>query len=253
MCTLTIVPGCEKTGADYSFRLAFNRDEEHSRPPAQMPTVEVHGNRQAILPRDPEGGGTWIAVTDVGLAFALLNVNPPGKSASLLGGLSRGVVIPALLSADSIETVADMLPATTHEVLRPFRLVVTDGRTWLEALGRMGAVACSAHVLSDPIMRSSSGLGDDIVEAPRRLLFESMFNGSGLSLASVQDQFHASRISSHDEQSVDMSRDDARTVSTTVITATATEIAMVYAPGAPRENIPGARHALVRSHLPGAA
>lgn len=251
MCTLTIVPGCMEAGAGVDFRLAFNRDEERTRQPARSPTMEVHGNRKAILPRDPEGGGTWIAVTEVGLAFALLNVNPPGQSSASPGGLSRGAVIPALLSADSIESVADMLPATAHEILRPFRLIVTDGRTWFEALGRLGTVTCTAHVLGEPIMRSSSGLGDDMVEAPRRSLFESMFKGMDGSIESIQDEYHASRIPDHDEQSVDMSRDDARTVSTAVITATATEVVMVYAPGAPRENVAGSRYVLERSHLPG--
>jgi hypothetical protein len=235
------------------FRLAFNRDEERTRQPARFPTMEVHGNRKAILPRDPEGGGTWIAVTEVGLAFALLNVNPPGQSSASSGGLSRGAVIPALLSADSIESVADMLPATAHEILRPFRLIVTDGRTWFEALGRLGTVMCSAHVLGEPIMRSSSGLGDDMVEAPRRSLFESMFKGRDGSIESIQDEYHASRFPDHDEQSVDMSRDDARTVSTAVITVTATEVAMEYAPGAPRENVAGSRYVLERSHLPDVA
>lgn len=253
MCTLTIVPGCKETVAIGCFRLAFNRDEEHTRQPGHPPTIEVHGDRQAILPRDPDGGGTWIAVSDVGLAFAILNVNTPEKPASSPGGLSRGAVIPSLLGADSIDSVAHLLPEAVHKVMRPFRLVVTDGRTWLEALGSLGSVTCKAHELSKPIMRSSSGLGDHIVEGPRRTVFESMFHESDRSLASVQDEFHASRIPNHDEQSVDMLRDDARTVSTAVITATQTEIEMIYTPGAPRENAAEMRFAFARTFVPGVA
>ena len=102
-------------------------------------------------------------------------------------------------------------------------------------------------------MRSSSGLGDHIVEGPRRTVFESMFHESDRSLASVQDEFHASRIPNHDEQSVDMLRDDARTVSTAVITATQTEIEMIYTPGAPRENAAEMRFAFARTFVPGVA
>ncbi|MEE2908702.1 MAG: NRDE family protein [Planctomycetota bacterium] len=252
MCTLTILPGCDESGAEYCCRLAFNRDEEHTRPPEQPPTIEVFGNRRAILPRDPGGGGTWLAASDVGLAFALLNVNLPDKSTTL-GGRSRGVVIPSLLSEDSMEAVVGMLPEVTREVLRPFRLVVTDGQRWLEAIGQSGEVSCSTHALSKPIMRSSSGLGDDIVEAPRRNLFDSMFKSDHRIQSSVQDAFHASRIPDHDEQSVDMLRDDARTVSTAVITLSGMEIVMEYTPGAPREQGVGIRHALVRTQVPGAA
>ncbi|MDG2054321.1 MAG: NRDE family protein [Phycisphaerales bacterium] len=253
MCTLTIVPECLETSSDSAYRLAFNRDEQHTRPIAQLPKVEVHGNKKVILPREPDGGGTWIAVSDAGLAFALLNVNPPNRSGTVSGGLSRGVIIPALLSADSIESVAGMLPTATQEVRRPFRLVVTDGRMCIEAVQGFGRMSCQMHDLIEPIMRSSSGLGDDVVEGPRRSLFESMFVDSDLSPISIQDQFHASRILNHDEQSVDMWREDARTVSTAVITVTAVEIRMVYTPGAPREKAPGVPYALMRSQLPGAA
>ncbi len=92
MCTLTIVPECLETSSDCVYRLSFNRDEQHTRPIAQPPKVEVHGNQKVILPREPDGGGTWIAVSDAGLAFALLNVNPPNRSGTVSGGLSRGVI-----------------------------------------------------------------------------------------------------------------------------------------------------------------
>ena len=143
--------------------------------------------------------------------------------------------------------------ASAHEVLRPFRLVVTDGRTWFEALGQMGTVTLQAHVLSEPIMRSSSGLGDQVVEGPRQSLFESMFAAQDRPLAEIQDDFHASRIANHDEQSVDMLREDARTVSTAVITATDTEVTMVYNPGAPRDKLSSTRSALTRFDITGAA
>jgi hypothetical protein len=70
MCTLTIFP----LGNGHH-RLAFNRDEARSRSAATPPRWGCYGDREALLPIDPAGRGTWIAVNDAGLAMALLNVN----------------------------------------------------------------------------------------------------------------------------------------------------------------------------------
>ena len=78
MCTLTILP---LGGA--STRLAFNRDEQRTRPAALPPQVRQFGGRTALMPVDPVSDGTWLAVNDAGLVLALHNVNPPGGSAPL--------------------------------------------------------------------------------------------------------------------------------------------------------------------------
>lgn len=251
MCTLTLVPRRNRDSRVEGFRLVFNRDEQLTRAPGTLPSIETHGEHQAILPRDPDSGGTWIAATDAGLAFALLNVNPPEKSKGPLGGASRGVVIPALLKSDSMESVADVLPAIVQEVLRPFRLVVTDGRTWLEALGTLGSVRCTAHLLVDAVMRTSSGLGDHVVEPVRRRQFESMFAGKDGDIESTQDAFHAFRFPGQDELSVDMLRADARTVSITVIDATERRIEVIHRSSAPRDDAGSTRFSLERRNRPG--
>src|SRR5262249_11399645 len=68
MCTVTVVP---TPGA---VRLACNRDEQRTRPPALPPQVRRFGRRWAAFPVDPVGGGTWVAVNDTGLAMTVLNV-----------------------------------------------------------------------------------------------------------------------------------------------------------------------------------
>ena len=66
MCTLTIFPL-----GNGNHRLAFNRDEARSRAAATPPRRGYYGDREALLPIDPAGRGTWIAVNDAGLAMAL--------------------------------------------------------------------------------------------------------------------------------------------------------------------------------------
>src|SRR5688572_26586212 len=102
MCTVTII---RQSGG---IRLVCNRDEQRLRPAAMPPRIESFGSYKAILPIDPVGGGTWVSVSDTGLAFTLMNsytgatLAPPGKK-------SRGLIIPALLSCG---TLADLLEAS---------------------------------------------------------------------------------------------------------------------------------------------
>lgn len=83
MCTLTFIP------KPRGFLLAMNRDDRYSRPPAIAPDVYQSGSQQALYPVEP-GSGTWIAVNQAGLAFAILNWSlPQGDKLH-----SRGEIIP---------------------------------------------------------------------------------------------------------------------------------------------------------------
>ncbi|MFT3785504.1 MAG: hypothetical protein QM770_04990 [Tepidisphaeraceae bacterium] len=66
---------------------------------------------------------------------------------------------------------------------------------------------------AQPAMWTSSSLGDALVDLPRRALFESMVIGSPCS----QDAFHDHTWAEAADVSVCMRRDDAQTVSRTVI------------------------------------
>ena len=55
-----------------------------------------------VWPEDPLSGGTWIGATDAGLALALLNVDAQRRTDDRL---SRGLVIPALADARSLDAV----------------------------------------------------------------------------------------------------------------------------------------------------
>lgn len=212
MCTMTVLPL-----PDNRVRVAFNRDECRTRPAALPPVRRRIDRREAVLPIDPTSGGTWIGANDAGLILALLNGNPPqpvrGKAAR-----SRGHIVPELLCCDSPADALDRFERLLRPAdFAPFRLVVL-GRGLVADIrwdGRQSMVS-SRLLGGSPVLFTSSGLGDHLVEGPRQELFEMLFENATDPVA-VQDAFHAHRWPGREHLSVNMSRADARTVSRAVI------------------------------------
>jgi hypothetical protein len=230
MCTVTVVPW------EGGLRLACNRDERHTRP-AALPPVRRHcGSRWAIHPIDPVGGGTWVAVNNAGLTLALLNVTTRPGAASVPSGEaspSRGTIIPALLACDDLSTA--VAAAQNLDIARfpPFRLVLADrgGVAELRTCGERLRLAGRGS-LTGPCLFTSSGLGDRLVEGPRRHLFEEWF-GAADDWPARQDVFHRHSWPDRPHLSVCMRRGDARTVSYTVVTVGAEAVSLRYHPDAP--------------------
>jgi hypothetical protein len=228
MCTVSVIPW----GAA-GIRVVFNRDEQRHRPRAMPPAERIEGGRQALYPVDPAGGGTWIGANDVGLVLALLNVNPPvppaGPLRAAAGRRSRGAIIPPLLRLPSVDAVLQEAMRIEAANYAPFRLLIGSrfGFIGLVADGA-GPRPCDAVLPARAAMFTSSGLGDAVVDPPRRQLFDDML-GEGRHSADRQDAYHRHRWPSRDHLSVCMARPDARTVSRTVIELSAQAIEMRYA------------------------
>ena len=227
MCTVTVVPARE------TIRLACNRDELRSRPAAQPSRIERFGPRRAVLPVDPTSSGTWVAANDAGLVLTLLNVNPGNGLATSAARLSRGNIIPALLHADTPLAAASSALALDAAQYAPFRLVLVN---WREAVAVHSDGArirlVWRTVLTSPQLFTSSGLGDQAVEGPRRQLFGEFFDRPGDRLAQ-QEAFHRHRWPDRPHLSVCMDRQDARTVSHTVVSLGQDRITLAYRPDAP--------------------
>ena len=222
MCTVSIAP------LDAGFRLVCNRDELLTRPQAEFPAVHALGATTAIWPRDPEGGGTWIAVNDAGLAFVLLNRAAHTQSAKVFA--SRGLVIPDLSSATSLQAAINGAMRLPAEAFQEFMLLIVDcrrlavvtntgDRLWLEG----------PRARQMPVMFTSSALGDHIARAPRQALFSSMVIG-GTRLLEDQASFHRHKWPDRPEISIEMAREDAATVSRTVVDVHRGSIGMCYTP-----------------------
>jgi hypothetical protein len=212
VCTLTVVPTA--AGA----RLAFNRDEQRARPPALPPARRRFGAREAVLPTDPASGGTWLAVNDAGLTLALLNGNPPAPSASR-PRRSRGDLVPGLLDlCCPAEALAAAGRRFDHADFAPYRLVlVGDGVAADLRWDGHHPMVMTRLIGGRPLLFTSSGLGDHLVEGPRQDLFDTLFAAPPAEWADVQDAFHRHRWPGREHLSVNMARADARTVSHAVV------------------------------------
>ncbi len=220
MCTVSIVAWAG------GLRLVANRDEQRSRANALPPRLVDRDGVRVIEPIDAASGGTWVAVNEFGVAFALLNVNPAAPFQA--GTHSRGEIVAALAALDSIEDVVAAMTTLDHGQYSPFRLICADGERAIEIAPYLSLRR--PHALDSPVMFTSSGLGDDRVEGPRRMLFDELVVGQDpREMIDRQDSFHAHRWSNAPHLSVFMSRDDACTVSRTVIEVRERSVAMTYA------------------------
>jgi hypothetical protein len=238
VCTVSVIP-CRGPLGERGFRLACNRDEQRDRPPATPPSAYRLGDRTSLMPLDPRGRGTWIGVNDAGVAMALLNVNDGSRSAlpSHLPRTSRGRLIPALLDVDAAMVVVDRLRFRPLDEFEPFRLVAIDRTGCYECAWNGRSLQRVRPIpLDSPILFTSSGLGDTVVDPPRRTLFVQMLV-AGDADARNQDAFHAHRWPDRPELSVWMSRADARSVSYTTVEVSRRRVTMSYTAGPPGDSM----------------
>ena len=254
MCTVTIVPfrpaGAAEDNEDepaspaLGHRLISNRDELRTRGRAEPPKQRVADGAPVLMPRDPDAGGTWIAVGEHGLVLTLLNVNPREavKPSGPAPTRSRGHIIPMLAGCTSLGFVQGRLEGIAPSVFRPFRLIaLLDGRV-LEAKSDGARIHYTEMAADRPLFFTSSGLGDHIVEPPRRDLFEEMVLAAETApkapaddarLLERQRAFHRHAWPERPHVSVCMAREDALTVSCTEVDVLSDRIVMRHLDGPP--------------------
>jgi hypothetical protein len=232
MCTLTIIPVADARGA----RIACNRDESRLRPPALPPELKHLGPRRVLMPVDPLGGGTWIAATDAPLALVLMNVytrpigSLPVAPLRTTPAVSRGTIIPHVAQAANLDEALARASALDHAQFEPFRLVLVDLERRAEVEWSDGQFKVTPAAPNDgPWFCTSSGLGDELVAAPRRRLFAESF-APGADRLAAQDAFHRHQWPGREFSSVWMTRPEARTVSLTVVELGGERVRMRYFP-----------------------
>ena len=232
MCTVTVVAPSDRS---LRWRMACNRDELRTRAAGQPPVSRAAGDRRAVMPIDPASGGTWVAVNDAGVAMTLLNVNRADAPAG--GGplKSRGLIIPDLVHNGSARQSADSALTCDPADYPPFRLVIVDDCD-VVSLYSDGQTMRDQRwpTTAAPLLFTSSGLGDHLVEPPRRRLFEEFFHERPVDdYGARQDEYHRHRWPDRPHLSVCMQRSDARTVSLTIIERGDDGVRLSYLPVAP--------------------
>jgi len=221
MCTVSVI------GSSCVLRVVVNRDELRTRPIALPPQVILRGERQVLMPIDPASGGTWLAANDEGLILVMLNRNVAAAASAPAAKVSRGTIIPAIAGAADIVAAAGAIEAIDLTAVASFRLLIIGRVTLLEMLWDLQRLSLRRHRLGPPIMFTSSGLGDDLVDKPRRRLFEQVLDEQGPT-NTMQDAFHRHHWPDRGHLSVCMSRSDAQTVSRTVVRRTRGAAVMCY-------------------------
>jgi len=231
MCTLTLLREPFLRGAERgaAWRVVFNRDEQRSRPPAIPPALHLAGAVRTVHPVDPQGGGTWIAATEHGLVFALLNGEDAGPAdpAGAPPRRSRGAIIPAL-AALAARRAAEV-PAGQLDPLayRAFHLVIADEREVIELTSDGRTLSEAAPDRRDRLIRTSSSVDAAAVRAWRSGLFAAPRTPGS---AEEQDAFHARVEPDRPAYGVAMARADACTVSTTTVEVFPGTVRMAYRP-----------------------
>jgi hypothetical protein len=225
VCTVSVVPDVD------GVRIVCNRDEQRSRPPALPPRWFQLGDRRAVYPVDPLSGGTWIAANDAGLVLVLLNRSATIDRGRLAPPRSRGAIVPALIGHDRLVAAFAAGSEFRPYHFDPFQLVGLQGTSLAVLTNDCHRLTKTFVRLEQPLMWTSSSLGDALVERPRQALFDHLVaEASRGGRRPAQRRFHRHRWDRHPELSVLMNRSDARTVSRTVIDLSTGRVRLHYEP-----------------------
>ena len=203
MCTLTYLL------TDSGYELFFNRDEQVSRVIATPP--EFHLEKNAIYPIDPLGKGTWIAVNQKGMSLVLLNYYQAMKGEQGTDFISRGQLIVSLLSnkTDPIQQLAKI----NLRQFQPFQICIfnhdiSKDNDCVKSLIWNGNELVDAEI-DLPITSSSKNYQQ--VKLKRQEKYNQITNHTPPTRQELTE-FHYSNKTT-EQYSVNMIREDARTVS----------------------------------------
>ncbi|QUM75641.1 NRDE family protein [Moritella sp. 24] len=259
--------------ANDGYQVFFNRDEQKGRALAHSPKYFNDLGIKYLMPVDPVGGGSWIAMNQSGLSICLLNYyqeKPPEKDL-----ISRGLLVKSLVSHTSLTKIRYALNKLPLQRYAAFTLLVFpshltaqtgdvyavrwDGHalTTIKAISPMvsSSVALTevtnyredhhnSILLQHQVLFSGEGCNDDI-EAKEPLILTDVdpVEDSIIELTNqrcIDDKnsvaltrFHASHEPSPSYLSVCMHREDAHTVSFTHLIATRKQLKMNYVCGCP--------------------
>jgi len=209
MCTISFFPNQVE-----GYLLAMNRDEQHSRPAA----TELRREDGISYPVDPQGGGTWIGVSDRGMAITLLNRYSHGQVDSSKQYKSRGTIIPPLLKMESLDRVLGSIQRLDIREFPSFSLVLFDPRERKVVLFESdGNELISREFGWVPYFLTSSAFETQGIISYRKKLFESFLTHFPKIIKDKVVDFHLTQTPGQEARSILMSQAEARTVSFSLI------------------------------------
>lgn len=228
MCTLAVFP--HPRGG---YLLVANRDELYARSEAIPPGRHRRDETPVVHPTDPDGGGTWIAANVHGVSTTLLNHYPDHSPAIEGEPTSRGQVVLAVSSAESIDRVYELFDeriAADLPQTRPFRLLAIEPGDGGDQRGlriTWDGRGYDSSRFSLPFAESTSGIRFEEIRARRLDQLQPLLESPG----SVDFEDTVPFFSSHQpdrESSICVHREFSGTVSHTAIEVGPDEILFRY-------------------------
>ena len=213
--------------------LLCNRDERHSRKPASGPKVgEVRGVSY-VAPVDGDHRGSWVGTNQFGLTLCLLNRYGDWKPDPNRDYTSRGLLLVGLLDCRGSQHLSKRLNHIELNRFPPFTMLalsVDEPPTLIDWTG----LECTIQLDAEPRMPlTSSSLKDPNVSALRRRVLAEMASQRGSIDQELLHEFHRTHLPKRGPHSVCMHRDDAATVSLSIVSVGPASVEFLYHPKSP--------------------
>jgi hypothetical protein len=210
--------------------VVMNRDERRDRAPARPPRRWRGPGGGFTAPVDGDAGGTWIAVRTSGIVLALLNHHASNGTAlpAAAARVSRGRLVTALAGEAAIPDAA-RLRAAGLAAFAPFRLLAIGPRLAPRAFTWTGATLSSRRLDPHGGFLTSSSWNPRAVIPARQARFRAFLRAHPRPTRADLVAFHQRATDPRGTPwAICMSRDDARTVSLTVVEVGPAGVSMRY-------------------------
>ena len=218
--------------------LFFTRDESVLRSKAHLPQLFDDGGVQFLMPKDPDGKGSWLAANEFGLVIVLLN-DYQGRMKSQSQSLkSRGLLVRKLASCRSISEASVVLKSWSLAMSQPFQLGLLQANC--EQLWHYDGVSSQIQTGSLPPHLFSSGHpeADAIIAARQNLIRQMKLNTDNELLALHKSHLPEVKTSLGKPDlaySICMHRAEAKSQSLTQVNLVEDKVVMRYWDGQPCE------------------
>ena len=226
MCTVSFI--ARKNG----YALGMNRDEKLARVPGLPPKLVTIRGRKILCPSEP-GGGTWIALNDSGVTFALINWYSVARRVQRKA-VSRGHVVRQASAARNVEEALQILSRRPLERTNPFRLIAVFPATkqTFEWRWDLRKLVCERHPWRAE-QWISSGYDEPTAQRIRSATFRQACQQASCGSIQWLRRLHRSHTPHKGPFSTCMHRDDAATVSYAEVSVLNSVGTLRYCPKAP--------------------
>ncbi|HKZ81572.1 MAG TPA: NRDE family protein [Pyrinomonadaceae bacterium] len=213
--------------------LFCNRDERRTRKPAFGPRAGTLRGIAYVAPVDQDQGGSWIGTNQFGVTLCLLNRYHDSPAPDGLAYTSRGWLLRDLLDSKESNELHKRVQSMDLERFQPFTLAILSSREPLMRIDWTGRECLVQADAEEELPLCSSSFDDDRVNRLRREQLKQMISERGQLDAEVLKQFHCSHLPESGPISVCMHRQDACTVSLSMVKVDRKSIEFFYYPASP--------------------